>query len=150
GIQKRAGSAIDGVVVIVHRQRLGKRRPGTDIQPAHRHFDDDDLRFALAVGGGLHHGEIDRDLFQPGIEVFEDFFLTGCAPGGGDFGQELVVFREVDAQLVEDSVAAPDEHAAVPVVPAGFDVAVGGGLVGLFAEHLHAVSAGGAPADGQR
>jgi hypothetical protein len=45
-------------------------------------------------------------------------------------------------QFAQHGVAAPDEHSAVPVVAAGFDVTVGRRLVGLFAEGLHAVSAG--------
>ena len=38
----------------------------------------------------------------------------------------------MNRQFAQHRVAVPDEHSAVPVVPAGFDESVGQGLVRLF------------------
>src|SRR5438309_1699730 len=52
--------------------------------------------------------------------------------------------RQVNSQLVEHRVTPPDEHAAVPVVLARFNVAVGGRFVRLFFEGSYAKGAAGA------
>jgi hypothetical protein len=52
----------------------------------------------------------------------------------------------MDGDLVQDRIAAPDEHAAVPVVSAGFDESIGEGFIRFFVESLHMEG----PRDAQR
>ena len=88
--------------------------------------------------------------WQLGINLVQHRILLRRAPGVGDLRQAACDFRAGACQFVEDGVAPPDEHAAVPVVAAGFDIAVGRRLVGLFLERLHAVRAAGLAANRQR
>jgi hypothetical protein len=138
-------AGVDRVVLLVHRQRLGQRGPGADVEPLDGHLDDDDLRLALALRGGLHDGIVNADLRQARVDLAQDRLLPGRAPRLGDLHQAAVRVGQVSRKFVQHRVGAPDEHTAVPVVPAGFDVAVGGGLIGLLFERQHLVRAAEAP-----
>ncbi len=116
----------------------------------HGHFDDDHLRLAPPLRRRLHQRVVDADLRQRRVDAVERIVLIGRAPGAGDLVQPLLRVGQVGGQLIGDEVAAPDEHAAVPVVALRLDVPVGRGLVGLFPESLHAVRAGRAAAELKR
>src|SRR4051812_19172721 len=56
----------------------------------------------------------------------------------------------MNPELIENSVTAPHEHPAVPVVAARFDIPVGGRFIRFLAEHLHAICAATASAHRKR
>src|SRR5437667_160564 len=79
----------------------------------------------LVLQRRFHDGVIDADLLKLWIHLAENRILARRPPDIGDLRQPAMNVRQMHAELVEHRIAAPHEHPAVPVVAAGFNIAIG-------------------------
>src|SRR5471030_3204104 len=137
GAHQRARHAVQvdvaagGVAGLIVRLHVPQRRPRTDVAPAYGRRHDD------GVAGAFHDGIVDRvrragreggfvEAAKIEVAVAQPHGRFG---GAGHAGMEFL-------QLAQVAVGAEQEHAAVPVVIAGVDEALGRGAVRLLDEAL--------------